>query len=221
MHAKKMTFILLVLVLAIASFMLTATAAADGHRGSLLGTYVGTGSGSSLFAICGFGDQGFPNNASAGAYEIFLLNTQANWTFRPDGTGTVEALSQLISLPNTVVDPSQPPGFRLPWFGETTGKGDISYVFDPVTGQLDITDENIVVTWTSGPLAGLTRTTTTPFLLASGIVSQDRRAIKLNATGQPQPIGETIICPSGERSEIVEHLSSILIRQDQAPRLLP
>lgn len=222
MRSLSRILLAFVLVFAVASVSLAGKAG----QGSLNGTFVGTGSGSGIFAFCGFDDQNIPVNASLGYYEVMTVNTQSKWTFRPDGTGSVEALSQVMSLPNTVIEAF--PGFdglRFPWAGESTITGEFSYEFDQLTGQIHIAATKITTNWISGPLAGQGSDLTVdvnPLATLSGVVSQDRKSIKLNASGIPRSIGLTIPLCGAEPQDaaIIMHLSTIALRQDKAPDLL-
>ena len=219
MHAKKMTFIILVLVSAIASFMLTSTA----NAGSLNGTYIGVANGTAFFALCGFDERGFANDGIAGEkglWEIIHLTGQSRWTFRPNGTGTFENLHHGISMPNNNASASNPPGLLLPWYADETGIGEFTYTFDQVTGFIEVTHLHSEQEWITGPLKGLTTTDDTKYVIAHGVASSDRKTIPMAAVVHPVEAGVVLpICEN--RSAIVTHLNAVLVRQDQAPELIP
>jgi len=219
MHAKKMTFRILVLVSAIASFMLTSTA----NAGSLNGTYIGVANGTAFFALCGFDERGFGNDGIAGEkglWEIIHLTGQSRWTFRPNGTGTFENLHHGISMPNNNASASNPAGFLLPWYADQTGKGKFTYTFDQKTGWIEITHIYSEQEWITGPLQGLTLTDDTKYVIAHGVASSDRKTIPMAAVVHPVEAG--VVLPMCENtSAIVTHLNAVLVQQDQAPELIP
>ena len=221
MHAKKMTFIILVLVSAIASFMFTSTAAA----GSLNGTYIGVANGTAFFALCGFDDRGFARDGNGipsekGLWEIIQLTGQGRWTFRPNGTGTFEHLNHGISMPNNNASASNPAGFLLPWYADQTGKGKFTYTFDQKTGWIEITHIYSEQEWITGPLQGLKTTNDTEYVIAHGVASSDRKTITMAAVVHPVEAGVVLpICEN--KSAIVTHLNEVLVRQGQAPELVP
>jgi len=206
--------ILSTLIPVIASFSLSATAG-----GGLNGTYVGTGSGSALFALCGFDANGVPKQASAGMYEILLANTESRFTFRPDGTGTLQVIAHVTALPNPLISSAFPDGLRFPWFGAEIVSGEIGYTLDKKTGEMEIFDISTQQQWISGPLAGFANTTQIPIAAGNAVVSDDKMSIKFTASSQPRTFQEIVVCD--DPAQIVPQLSSMLIRQNQAPDLIP
>ncbi len=227
MYSKKMTFIILVLLSSISLFMFTSTAVAASIKGtptgSLSGTYIGVANGTAFFALCGFDDQGFARNGindETGLWEIIQLTGEARWTFRPNGTGTFEELHHGISMPNNNANASNPPGFLLPWFADETGKGEFTYTFDQKTGSIEITHLHSELEWITGPLKGVTLTDDTKYIIAHGVASSDRKTIPMAAVVHPLEAGVVLpICEN--RSAIVTHLNAVLVKQDQAPELVP
>lgn len=213
--------VLAILVVGIALFMLTVKADA----GSLNGTYIGVGNGTAFFALCGFDDRGFARdgiNDEEGLWEIIQLTGQGRWTFRSDGTGTFENLHHGISMPNNNADAGNPPGFLLPWYADETGKGEFTYTFDQTTGWIVITHVHSEMEWTTGPLSGLTNINDTEYVIAHGAASSDRKTIMIAAVVHPVEVGVPLpICEEGDNSEIITHLNEVLVRQDQAPELVP
>jgi len=219
MHSKKMTFIILVLLSAIALFMLTVKA----NAGSLNGTYIGVANGTVFFAICGFDDRGFARdgiNNEKGLWEIIQLTGQSRWTFRPNGTGTFENLHHGISMPNNNASASMPPGFLLPWYADQTSKGEFTYTFDQITGWVEITHLYSELEWKTGPLKDLKEINNTEYIMAYAVASNDRKTIAMGTAGHPVEAG--VILPNCVyRSALVMHLNEVLVRQDQAPELVP
>jgi len=215
-----MTFIILVLVFAIASFILTSTA----NAGSLNGTYIGVGSGTTFFALCGFDDRGFARdgkNNEKGLWEIIQLTGQSRWTFRPNGTGTFESRNHGISMPNNNASASMPPGFLLPWYSDETGKGEFTYTFDHITGWIEITHLYSEQEWITGPLKGLKETNNTEYVIAYGVASSDGKTIAMGTASHPVEAGGVTLPICEYRSAAVMHLSEVLVRQDKAPQLVP
>lgn len=187
---------------------------------SLQGTYVGGGSGTGLFAFCGFDDNGIPKGASNGVYATLVTNTESRWEFNPDGSGSVQAIIRVISLANTVF-PIIPgaDAIRFPWVGENQATAKFSYELDPKSGKLDITVTETTQEWTAGPLKGTTGSLDAPFAIGSGIVSQDRQSIKFDRSNQPRTLDLTFpFCTT--KAQIAEQLSSIILRQQAAPQLV-
>ena len=188
---------------------------------SLKGTYVGGGSGSGLFAFCGFNDNGIPNGASNGVYQTLMTNTEQRWDFNPDGSGSLQAIIRVISLANTVF-PIIPgtDAIRFPWVGENEVTAKFTYKLEPKSGKLDITVTETTQEWTAGPLLGTTGSLEAPFAIGSGIVSQDRQSIKFDRSNQPRTLDLTFPFCTGLKAQIAEQLSTILLRQQAAPQLV-
>lgn len=208
-------------VLSIAALLLVLTAPSFAGSGSLQGTYVGTGSGSGLFAFCGFNDKGIPNGASGGLYSTLMTNTEGRWVFNPNGTGSLQAAINVISLANPVF-PAAPGADAVvfPWVGRNQATANFTYTLDPNSGELVITVTESNQQWTAGPLKGVSGSLQAPFAIGRAIVSQDRKSIKFDTSNTPHTLQLTIPgCTSN--AQIAEQLSSILIRQDSAPQLIP
>ncbi len=104
MYAKKMMFVMLVVLSAISLFMFTSAAVAG--PGHLEGTYVGTGGGTMILALCGFTSDGFPDidgTLGTGLFIILQLTTEGRWTFDHKGkdkdTGSFQMLNYVLPSP--------------------------------------------------------------------------------------------------------------------------
>ena len=205
----------LVVLISIAALLLILTSPSFAQ--SLQGTYVGGGSGSGLLAFCGFNDNGIPNGASNGIYTTLMTNTESRWEFNPDGSGSLQAIIRVIRLANSVFTGSDVISF--PWVGESQATAKFTYKLDPKSGKLDITVTESNREWTAGPLKGMTGALQAPLPIGSGIVSQDRQSIKFETSNQPRTLDQTFAgCTT--KGQIVEQLSSILLRQQAAPQLV-
>jgi hypothetical protein len=215
-EAMKLSVVILI---AIAALVLVS--AAPSFAASMEGTYVGTGSGSALFAFCGFNDKGIPNAASGGAYSTLLTNTEGRWTFNPDGTGSLQAKISVISLANPVFPSAAgADGISFPWAGENQATATFSYTLEPSSGKLIITITEVDQEWTAGPLKGVSSSLQPPFAIGSAVVSQDRKSIKFDTHNEIRTLPLTIPgCTSA--AQIANQLSHVLLRQDRAPQLIP
>ncbi len=149
-----------------------------------------------------------------------MTNTESRWEFNPGGSGSLQAIIRVIRLANSVF-PITPGAdvISFPWVGENQATAKFTYKLDPKSGKLDITVTESNQEWTAGPLKGITGNLEAPFAIGSGIVSQDRQSIKFETSNHPRTLDRTFPgCTT--KAQIVEQLSSILLRQQAAPQLI-
>jgi len=151
--------IAVLMFIAIASFILTATVSADGNKikHRLQGTYAEVGGGTGLMAFCGFDAAQMPENASDvnGPYWIISVVIEGTLTLNPDGSGTKNDTAFVQGQPNPLLGPPYPPMMYVPWVGEQTLDTPITY---EVTEDGSIIISSVGATegvWKSGPLAGV------------------------------------------------------------------
>ncbi len=150
--------IVVLMFIAIASFILTATVWADGNKikHRLHGTYAEVGGGTGLMAFCGFDEDQMPVSASHefGPYWIISVVIEGTLTLNPDGSGTKNDTAFVQGQPNPLLGPPLDPMMYVPWIGEQTINGPITYeVTEDGTIIISTAGANIGQ-WKSGPLAG-------------------------------------------------------------------
>ena len=159
MEGKINKSIVIIMIIAIASFILTATVAAGGNpiNQGIQGTYAEVGGGTGLMAFCGFDQYQMPENASNvdGPYWIISVVIEGTLTLNPDGSGTKNDTAFVQGQPNPLLDPTKyPPMTYVPWVGEQTLNSPITY---EVTEDGSIIISSVGPTegvWKSGPLKG-------------------------------------------------------------------
>jgi len=149
--------IVVIMFIAIASFILTATVSAGDNKikHRLHGTYAEVGGGTGLMAFCGFNAAQEPENASDvnGPYWIISVVIEGTLTLNPDGSGTKNDTAFVQGQPNPLLGSPYPPMMYVPWVGEQTLNGPITYeVTEDGSIIISTVGENIGV-WKSGPLA--------------------------------------------------------------------
>ena len=149
--------IVVLMFIAIASFILTATVWAGGNKikHRLHGTYAEVGGGTGLMAFCGFDEYQQPVNAENGQYWIISVVIEGILTLNPDGSGTKNDTAFVQGQPNPLLGPPYPPMMYVPWVGEQTLDTPITY---EVTEDGSIIISSVGATegvWKSGPLAGV------------------------------------------------------------------
>jgi len=104
MNGKLASFMVMVL----SAIMLAACASTGQAPRSLEGKYVGAGTGTCLFAVCGFGDYNVPQAPvgptggwGSGAWSLSNNNHSVVMELKPDGTGTVSEDMYNVVLNNT------------------------------------------------------------------------------------------------------------------------
>ena len=162
----------LVVITVMATFMMTAMAAAGSLKTQ--GQYVSTGSGSCLLAMIGFdAETGVPLGVSSGLWLIQTFTSEGVWTFERDGTGSFTGLNR------SVTPPYNPPSAAYP---PSVGAHSVSFDFQYTVadGVMSITADQgtYVIEWIYGPSApkkyhldGFSRT---------GAITPDGKTITLN-----------------------------------------
>jgi len=149
--------IIVIMIIAIALFILTATVSAGGNKiqHRLHGTYAKVGGGTGLMAFCGFDEYQQPVNAENGQYWIISVVIEGTLTLNPDGSGTQNDTAFVQGQPNPLLDPTKyPPMTYVPWVGEQTLNSPITYEVTE-DGSIIISSVGPTVgVWKSGPLKG-------------------------------------------------------------------
>jgi hypothetical protein len=150
--------IVVLMFIAIASFILTATVSAGDNKimHRLHGTYAKVGGGTGLMAFCGFDQYQMPVDASnvEGPYWIISVVIEGTLTLNPDGSGTSNDTAFVQGQPNPLLGPPYPSMTYVPWVGEQTLDTPITY---EVTEDGSIIISSVGPTegvWKSGPLKG-------------------------------------------------------------------
>jgi len=150
--------IVVLMFIAIASFILTATVSAGDNKikHRLHGTYAEVGGGTGLMAFCGFNAAQEPENASDvnGPYWIISVVIEGTLTLNPDGSGTKNDTAFVQGQPNPLLGSPYPPMMYVPWVGEQTLNGPITYEVTE-DGSIIISTGANIGEWKSGPLAGV------------------------------------------------------------------
>ena len=151
--------IVVIIIIAAASFILTATVSADGNKikHRLQGTYAEVGGGTGLMAFCGFDEDQMPVNASdvAGPYWIISVVIEGTLTLNPDGTGTKNDTGFVQTQPNPLLHPPYPRMMFVPWVGEQTLNTNITWTETEDGTIIIATDGPTIGVWKSGPLEGV------------------------------------------------------------------
>ena len=141
--------IIVIMIIAIASFILTATVSAGGNKikHRLHGTYAKVGGGSGLMAFCGFDEYQMPEGASNvdGPYWIISVVIEGTLTLNPDGSGTTNDTAFVQGQPNPLLGPPLDPMMFVPWVGEQTINGPITY---------EVTEDGSIIISSVGPTLG-------------------------------------------------------------------
>jgi hypothetical protein len=141
--------IIVIMIIAIASFILTATVSAGGNKikHRLHGTYAEVGGGTGLMAFCGFDEFQMPENASDvnGPYWIISVVIEGTLTLNPDGSGTKNDTAFVQGQPNPLLGPPYPSMTYVPWVGEQTLNSPITY---------EVTEDGSIIISSVGPTIG-------------------------------------------------------------------
>lgn len=167
---KKLAVV--VMIIAIASFMAVPMASADDHHTwGLHGDYAMIATGSCLHSTQGFTNQSEPNTPPAWVPQsnsvVWGATTmaQATWTFKSDGTGAVLGTNYVIDFPPNG-SPS-PPFYNAPVARQNPIGFSFGYTLTP--------DGGIEVKLPNG------------FVLAVGMISLDHKTITLWSANVVQP----------------------------------
>ncbi len=209
-NSKKLA--VFVIVAAIAMFMVVAAASAE-DRGAIRGKYASTGGGTCIEAITGFGITPPPPSTDGryvpsiwgadGPWLTMTYTSEAVWTFKLNGTGTVARTSSFVFF-----SPLGSPTAPWPSGAVADDTWEFTYVIGH-DGRITLTEAPgwYVTTWKSGLLVG------TPFspLYAHGQnrrgnIAMDGNTIVLNG-GLPD-----IIVVEGAPSQLICNDSAVLVR---------
>ncbi len=163
-NIKKLTVFGMIAV--IAMFIMAATALADDK--AIHGEYAATTSGSCVTTPFGFTNNLTPNGPPADVFSN-SFTSQTIWTFKPDGTVTVQGAQTNLSLP-----PNLPSASLV----------DVSYqltyhVTDDSTITTDLVPGTLLSKYVTGPLTGLTLTFDKES--ETGKVSENHKTITLGS----------------------------------------
>lgn len=180
-NSKKLA--LLIIISVIAPFILAAAAHADPREPiTLYGQYTGSGSGTEIWAYCGFGPEFVPKYyAFPGTWDIYTENTDVIYTFERDGTGTAAGSGRTALLYN----PTMPASKLQPVASDYTFTWSFTYTLTPPNAItiVMVPGTYLVTNTTTGPGAG-TQYKYTP-LTRAGTVSHDGSTIVLSG-GVPE-----------------------------------
>lgn len=154
---------LVMIVVLLATTVVTLPLAAQGGRDRLNGIYTFTGEQACLVSPFGFTNQ-VPNNGAAASVQS--ASTTGTVKFNPDGTGTANFKELLIVHPpaSQSFAASQDASFSFTY--SLADDGELTFMFGTVSG-----------TFVTGPLAGIGFTNNPPPMV--GRVSRDGTAITL------------------------------------------
>ena len=123
MKGKIKKSIIVIMIIAIASFIFTAAVSAGGDRikHGIQGTYAVAGGGTGLLALFGFDENQMPviSPTVPGAYWILSVVVEGILTLNRDGTGTKNDTVIVQTQPNHLLPqiPAFDPLMTQPWIG--------------------------------------------------------------------------------------------------------
>jgi len=183
MKRKTAKFPLLMAITLIAPLLLLACATTTSPPRTLQGQYVGAGTSTCLFAVCGFGDNNVPGVPAGpnggwgtGAWSLTTQSHSQVMTFEPDGTGTTSEDIRAIVLNGT--SPT------IPW--PSTGENKATHKFTyTVAPDGTLTYQDVPGTFKGEAVSGANKGMT--FVMKNfsniGHVSPDGNVITLFDTG--------------------------------------
>ena len=183
MKRNIMKLALLMILSVMVPFTLAAAATPDpSHPSYIEGQYAGSGSGTEIWAYCGFTADFVPNyNTYSGTWDEYTENVDVIYTFERGGKGTATGTGRIALLYN----PTSPLSNVMPYADNYTFTWSFTYTLTPPNAitLVMIPGTYMVTTTTSGPYAG-TQYQFAP-LTRKGTVSPDGSTIVLSG-GVPE-----------------------------------
>jgi hypothetical protein len=189
---KKLAVV--VMMIAIATFMAAAMASADDHDGwGIHGQYAMTGAGTCIYAPGGFNANFTPIGPTNWSASNMV---QGSWTFKRHGKGTTSG-----KLFGTAATP-----FAVPNATSIEFAFDFTYtVTDDGTIAVEMVPGTFLATALTGPSAGLTYTVDIYSFV--GMVSPDHKTLTLNNANEVQ----TLSLSNGTTNHAICNIARVLI----------